>query len=251
MLNLYPKKQYLMRNTFGQRNLYPIKNKNLGLVRLALVQHPGKEIDLGDDSQRLHSTALILLSNDSGTVPLEKAVQHAERGVHSDLNEATAAGLRLEGILTLAEITGVGDHLGDLGEVEHNLGDGALTRCPAVSQSAKHVTQSDETHQLAAGGGEDGELIKSSVAHDLNGGLAGRAGCDGSNRLQAQSADLGIGQRVGLWLSLSCRGHFSGELGEQVVGGEPIIISELELVSIMSFEVEYCIHPILPWSGNF
>jgi hypothetical protein len=40
-------------------------------------------------------------------------------------------------------------------------------------------------------------------------------------------------------------------LGEQVVGGEPIIISELEVVSMMSVEVEYCIHPILPWSGNF
>jgi hypothetical protein len=221
---------------------------NLGLVGLALVHHPGKEIDLGDDSQRLHGTALILLSNDSGTVPLEETVQHAERGIHGDLNEATAAGLGLDDIFALAKITGVGDNLGDLGEVEHNIGNRALAGGPTVSQSAEHVAQSDETNQLAAGGGENRELVKASVAHYLNGGLTGRVGCDGSNRLQAQSADLGIGQRVGLWLGLlSCRGNFSGEFRKQVVGGEPVIISELEVVSIMSFEVECCSHPVLPW----
>lgn len=105
---------------------------NLSLS-LTVVQHPGEQIDLSNNSQGLHGATGVLFSHDSSTVPLEEAVENAERGVHGDLDESTAA--RQLGT-HLGEITGISDDLGDLGEVEHDFGDGAGAGGAAVSQAA-------------------------------------------------------------------------------------------------------------------
>lgn len=107
MLNPYP--------TMSHANAFQERNKNiLGLVRLGLVQHPSEQVNLGSDSQWLHRTACVLLGHDRSAVPLEEAVQDTERGIHGDLDKAATPGPRLEGVNALREITGVGDHLGDL-----------------------------------------------------------------------------------------------------------------------------------------
>lgn len=90
-------------------------NENiLGLGRLGLVQHPSKQVHLGNDGQRLHRTTCVLLGHNRSAVPLEEAVQDTERGIHGDLDEAATPGPRLKGVHALGEITRVSDHLGDL-----------------------------------------------------------------------------------------------------------------------------------------
>lgn len=74
------------------------KGNILGLVRLGLVQHPSEQVDLGNDGQWLHRTTFVLLGHNCSAIPLEEAVQDAERGIHGDLDEATTPGLRLEGV---------------------------------------------------------------------------------------------------------------------------------------------------------
>lgn len=85
----------------------------LGL-RLGLAQHPSEQVDLGNDGQWLHRTTCILLGHNRSAVPLEEAVQDAERGIHGDFDKAAAPGPGLEGVYALGQITGVCDHLGDL-----------------------------------------------------------------------------------------------------------------------------------------
>lgn len=158
-------------------------------VGLALVQQPRKKIHLGDNRQRLKRTTLALLSDDRSRVPLEETVQHVQRCVHGDFHELAA-------LLQACRFTGVRHDLGDLGEVEHDVGNGALGRGAAVCQSAEDVTQSHQADELTARGGEDGELVEALLAHDFDGGFTGEVGCHGGDGFQAEGADLGVGEGV-------------------------------------------------------
>lgn len=199
-----------------------------------MVQHPSEQIDLCHNGQRLQRTALVLLGDHSGTVPLEEAVQHAEGSIQGDLHEL-ATGTNTS---RPAESAGVGDNLRDLGEVEHDLGDGGLAGGAAVSQATENVTQGDQTDKAATRGSKDGQLVEALVTHDLNGGFASEGRGHGSNGLQTESADLGASEGVssnGGLLSLS---GLSGERREEVVGGEPVVVGELE------YRVSICEEPV-------
>lgn len=199
-------------------------SSHLSAIGLAVVQHPSEQINLGHDSQRLQRTALVLLGDHGGTVPLEEAVQHAERSLQGDLHEL-AAGASTSGP---AESAGVGDNLRDLGEVEHDLGDGGLAGGTAVSQATENVTQGDQTDEAATRGGKDGQLVEALVTHDLDGGFAGEGGGHGGDGLQTESADLGASQGVSSNCGLLSLSGLGGERSEEVVGGEPVVVGELK-----------------------
>lgn len=103
--------------SYHRQTVVKIISSHLSAVGLAVVQHPSKQINLGHDSQRLQRTALVLLGDHSGTVPLEEAVQHAEGSLQGDLHELTTG----TGASRPAESAGIGDNLRDLGEVKHDL----------------------------------------------------------------------------------------------------------------------------------
>lgn len=107
MLNPYPTSHVSCEYVSGNKEIC------LGL-RLGLVQHPSEQVDLGNDGQWLHRTTCILLGHNRSAVPLEEAVQDAERGIHRDFDKAATPGPGLEGVYPLGQITGVGNHLGDL-----------------------------------------------------------------------------------------------------------------------------------------
>lgn len=197
---------------------------HLSAIGLAVVQHPSEQVDLGHDSQRLQRTALILLGDHGRTVPLEEAVQHVEGSVHGDLHELAMD----TGTIGPAQGAGVGDHLRDLGEVEHDLGDGSLAGGAAVGQATENVTQGDQADETATGRGENGQLVKALVTHDLDGGFTGKGGGHGGNGLQTESADLGVTQGVGSNRGLLGFSGLGGERREKVIGGEPVVISELQ-----------------------
>lgn len=196
----------------------------LSAVGLAVVQHPSEQIDLGHDSHRLQCTALVLLSDDGSTVPLEEAVQHVERGLHRDLHELATD----TSAVGPAQGAGIGDDLWDLGEVEHDLRDGGLAGGAAVSQAAENVTQGDQADETATGWGEDGQLVEALVTHDLNSGFAGEGGGHGGDGLQTESADLGAGKGVGSNGGLSGLSGLGGERSEEVVSGEPVVVGKLD-----------------------
>lgn len=103
-----------------------------------------------------------------------------------------------------------------------------------MRQSAENVAQRNKTNELAPRGGKDGKLVKASIAHDFDSRLARGVGGHGSDGLQAQGANLGIGQSISLGcLGLSCRCN-GGKRWKQIVGCEPVVIGELEWVSLIA-----------------
>lgn len=119
-----------------------------------------------------------------------------------------------------------------------------------MRQSAENVAQRNKTNELAPRGGKDGKLVKASVAHDFDSRLARGVGGHGSDGLQAQGANLGIGQSISLGcLGLSCRCN-GGKRWKQIVGCEPVVIGELESVSLIAKWIGGQ-DLILPWKGNF
>lgn len=199
------------------------------------MQHPREQIDLGGHSQRLQRALLIPLGHHRSAVPLEEPVQDAEGRVHGDLDELAVLDLGAHGVGVVLlgrggqpHVAGIGDHLGDLAEVEHDVRDGALSGRAAVGQSAQDVSEGDEADESLARGSQHGQLVESAVAHDLNGVLARDVGADGGDRLQAERVDLRTGEGVSLLgLRRGRRRRLGGRSSEETVGREPVVIGEL------------------------
>lgn len=135
--------------------------------RLILAQQPGKEVDLRCDRDRLNGALTVSLANNSGAVPFEESVQHFEGCVQCDFKEPASLVLRF-GLLVGsggANISGIGDNLGQFREIEHNFRNGALACCPSSRDPAENVTQGDETNEPLAVGSENGKLVKSLLTH--------------------------------------------------------------------------------------
>lgn len=126
------------------------------------MEHPSKQINLGGNSHRSHDALLVLLSDNSGTVPLKEPVQGAQRGIHRDLDEfpildfgccvSVAVGLGTG----QSHVSGVRNNLGNLVEVEHGIGDGALSGYASVGDSTEDITQGDEAGESLSGRREHG-----------------------------------------------------------------------------------------------
>lgn len=107
-----------------------------------------------------------------------------------------------------------------------------------MSQATENVTQGDQTDEAATRGGKDGQLVKAPVTHDLDGGFAGEGGRHGGDGLQTESADLGASQGVSSSGGLLSLSGLSGGRSEEVVGGQPVVVGELE------YRVNICGKPI-------
>lgn len=103
---------------------HPLLHHLLTLPRLVTVDallsdHPGEQVDLGDNSSRA-SLTVYLLSDDGGRIPLEELVQIAQLGIPCDLDELPpAADL---GALTIhLQSAEVLNNLVELAEIEHDI----------------------------------------------------------------------------------------------------------------------------------
>ena len=126
------------------------------------MEHPGKQINLGSNSHRSHDALLVFLGDDSSTVPLKEPVQRAQRGIHRNLHEFPVLDARccvsVAGGLGTGQshVSGVRNDLGDLVEVEHGVGDGALSRYTSVGYPTKDIAQGDEASKSLSGRREHG-----------------------------------------------------------------------------------------------
>lgn len=221
--------------------LSPSTSTPLVAVDALLGDHPGEQIDLGDNGSS-PGLAVDLLSDDGSAVPLEELVQVAELGVACDLDElATAA--NLSALAVQVQPAEVLDDLVELAEVEHDVLDLRPGCCAAGGDVGEQVAQCDEADEALLAGvgvGGDGKLVEALLAHGLDGLAAGRVGGDGCYGPQAQRGNGGAVEGVVL-VCLAERkaacdvgglGCVGGSLGEEVVGSEPVIINELLNVSI-------------------
>lgn len=205
-------------------------------VDALLTYHPGKEVDLGDNSSRA-SFAIDLFGDNSCAVPLEELVQIAKLGIAGDLDKFPPAA-DLGALAFQVQPAEVLDDFVELAEVEHNVLNLRLRRCAARCNVGEQVAQCDETDEPLLASARvcgDGELVKTLLAHGLDGFAAGRVRGDGCDRLEAQRSDGGAMEGVVL-VCLAC-GEAAGDvcgfrslrrgLGEEVVGGEPVVVDEL------------------------
>lgn len=205
-----------------------------------LRNHPGQQINFGDDSRSL-GLAVRVLGDNGGRVPLKELVQVAQLGVAGNFDKlATAAGLGALAVhLQTAKVL---DDLIQLAEIEHDILDLGLWGGAARRNVREQVAQGDEANEALLSGsrvGGDGELIEALLAHRLDGFAARRGGGDGGDGLEAEGGNgcavegvvfvvLAEGQAAG---DIGGFGSLRGSLREQVVGGQPVVVNKLAEVA--------------------
>jgi hypothetical protein len=168
------------------------------------MQQPSKQINLRCNCNRLDGTILVALSDDSSTVPLEESVENAKGRVPCNLEELVAVLCRLlllslcfgSSSLQSPDIPRVGDDFRQFGEVEHDIGNRALSRSPSARNPAQNVTEGDETGEFLAICRQNGQLVEALVAHKLDCGLAGVVGSYCGYGLESEGANSAVGEDV-------------------------------------------------------
>ena len=188
---------------------------------------PSQQIHLRNNRNSLHRTPIHPLRHNSRAVPLEKPAQRAQRRVARDLDKATPPPPFLLPLRRGADphVRRLRHHLAELAEVEHDVRDGRLRAGAAGRDVAQQVAEGDEADEARAMRGGDGELVEAFVAHGFDGVGAGGGGGDRGDGFEAQGADGGAVE--GVVLGGGGGGPGWGGWGEQVVGGEPVVVDEL------------------------
>ena len=214
--------------------------RGLVAVGALLGDHPGEQVDFGNDSGGA-CLAIGLLGDDSGRIPFEELVEVAELGVACDLNKLPPAA-DLSALAVHLQPAEILDDLIELAEVEHDVLNLRL-RCRAARRNVgEQIAQCDQTYEpLLAGTGVDGdgELVEALLAHCLDGFAAGRIRGDGRDGPKAQRGDGGAVE--GIVLVVLAEREAAGDvrglrcvrrgLGEEVIGGKPVVIDKLSDVS--------------------
>ena len=207
---------------------------------LGLMQQPGQQIDLGRDGHGLDHALIVFLRDNSSAVPLEESVKRAKRRLSRDFDKlATLLSLGSLVILVGArselldaefgQITGVGNDLGELGEVEHHVRNGRLASGAAVGDVAEDVSEGDEADETLARGCEDRELVEALVSHHFDGSVAWSVGEDRGDGLESQRLHLCTTKRIlgSTGSKFWRRGCDRGSLGEEIIGSKPVIVRKL------------------------
>lgn len=182
----------------------------LSPVRLVVMKHPSEQVNLGDNGHRLHCATRLPLGHNRRAVPLKKAVQNTEWGVHGDLDELTAFGLVAWRSVGDSQIARISHYLGDLREVKHDIGHRALSIGATMCQATEDIAQRHKTHELPAGGRKDGQLVETPIAHNLDRRFTGEVGGHSGDRLQPESANLCTSQGISRNRGLLCLSSLGG-----------------------------------------
>lgn len=133
-----------------------------------MLEHPGKQVNFGRNRHRLQRALLGFLGDDSRAIPLKEPIEHAEGSVHCDFDELATFDLGLQSLRSKSQISRIRHNLGDLAEIEHDVGNWTLPSGAFMGESTEDVAQSDKSSQLLSRRCESRELVESSVSHDFN-----------------------------------------------------------------------------------
>ena len=133
-----------------------------------MLEHPGKQVNLGRNRHRLQRALLGFLGDDSCAIPLKETIEHTEGSVHCDLDEFATFDLGLQSLRSKSKISRIRHNFRDLAKIEHDIGNWTLPGGTFMSESTEDITQGDKSRQLLSRRREYGELVESSVSHDFN-----------------------------------------------------------------------------------
>ena len=150
-----------------QVKMVAVKSQPLGTVFITL-EHPGKQINLGRNRHRLQRALLGFVGDDSCAIPFKEPIEHTERSFHCDFDEFATFDLGLQSLRSKPQISRIRHNLGDLAEIEHDVGNRTLPSSTFMGESTEDITQSYKSSQLLSRWCKNGELVEPSVSHDFN-----------------------------------------------------------------------------------